>query len=99
MPKKKYIPQPIDTSSIDVPESLLLLGEYLAKNTHEVWAQQRMQDGWTYGKLRDADKKTHPDLVPYEDLPDSEKVYDRSVSMETLKVILSLGYRIVKENP
>lgn len=96
MKKVPYVPAPIDTSSVAVPKELEELGGFLAKNTHEVWAQQRMKDGWTYGEMRDADRKTHPDLVPYEELPDSEKVYDISTSMETIKVILSLGYRIVK---
>ena len=96
MSDKTYVPRPIDTSSVELPEELLRLGELLAKNTHDVWARQRIREGWVYGELRDAEQKTHPDLVPYEELPEGEKQYDRSTSMETLRVILSLGYRIVK---
>ena len=96
MSDKTYDPRPIDTSSVELPEELLRLGELLAKNTHDVWARQRIREGWVYGELRDAEQKTHPDLVPYEELPEGEKQYDRSTSMETLRVILSLGYRIVK---
>lgn len=94
---QQYVPKPIDTSAVQVSEELMQLGEYLAKNTHEVWAQQRMAEGWTYGSMRDADRKTHPDLIPYEELPEGEKVYDRNSSMETIKVILSLGYRITRD--
>ncbi|MBR6569382.1 MAG: Ryanodine receptor Ryr [Clostridia bacterium] len=94
---KDYIPQPIDTSRVEVPEELQQLGEYLAKNIHEVWAQQRLSEGWTYGPMRDADKKQHPDLIPYEALTECEKQYDRNTSMETIRVILSLGYRIVRD--
>ena len=96
MSDKTYVPRPIDTSSVELPDELLRLGELLAKNTHDVWARQRIREGWVYGELRDAEQKTHPDLVPYEELPEGEKQYDRSTSMETLRVILSLGYRIVK---
>lgn len=94
---ENYIPQPIDTSRVEVSEEIRMLGEYLAKNIHEVWARQRLNEGWTYGPARDMDKKQHPDLVPYEALSEEEKQYDRNTSMETIKVILSLGYRIVRE--
>ena len=93
---KPYIPKPIDTSGVEVPPELEQLSEYLAKNTHEVWARQRLDSGWTWGETRDSQARTHPDLVPYEELPESEKLYDRQTSMETLKVIISLGYRLVK---
>ncbi len=96
MTRKTYIPRPIDTGSVCVPEELRALGEMLARNTHDLWAQQRMAQGWTYGETRDEERKLHPDLVPYEDLPESEKEYDRNTSMETIRVILSLGYRIEK---
>lgn len=97
MKHKNYTPQPIDTSTVEVTEDIRVLGEYLAKNTHELWALQRINAGWTYGPMRDTEKKQHPDLVPYEALSEEEKQYDRTTSMETIKVILSLGYRIVKE--
>lgn len=93
---KDYIPQPLDTSAIDLPEELLPLVEEMAKNVHEVWAQARMADGWTYGPVRDDDRKHHPCLVPYEDLPDSEKEYDRATSQETIRFILASGFHISK---
>ncbi len=98
MTNKTYDPHPIDTSNIELPDELLRLGEYLAKNTHDVWAQQRIREGWVFGEMRNTERKTHPDLIPYEELPESEKEYDRMTSLETLKVILSLGYRITKIN-
>ena len=73
------------------------LCELLSKNTHEVWSAGRIRDGWTYGETRDDVKKHHPCLIPYEELSDSEKEYDRNTSMETLKLILKLGYKISKE--
>lgn len=89
-----YQPTPIDTSHASLPEELEALTEKLARHTHDVWATRRMADGWTYGPRRDDEKKQHPDLVPYEDLPESEKEYDRRTAMETLKAIVALGYRI-----
>jgi hypothetical protein len=75
-------------------EKLLRLTELLAKNTHDVWARRRMDEGWKYGAKRDDANKEHPCLVPYENLPESEKEYDRRTSTETLKVVLALGYKI-----
>lgn len=94
---KNYIPQPIDTSDIQLPEELNPLLEAMAKNVHEIWAQERMTQGWTYGEMRDDVKKQHPCLISYDDLPDEEKVYDRNTSVETLKLILKLGFTIYKK--
>ena len=91
-----YIPKPIETNDIELSAEIKELSELLAKNTHEVWAVGRMNDGWTYGETRDDAKKHHPCLVPYEELSDSEKEYDRNTSLETLKLILKLGYKITK---
>lgn len=91
-----YTPQPIDTSSIHLPQELEPLVEQMAKNVHEVWAAGRIADGWTYGEKRDDEKKTHPCLLPYEQLPDSEKEYDRNTAVGTLKFIISQGFRINK---
>ena len=93
--KNTYIPQPIDTSSVEVPQELVDLSERLANNTHEVWAQTRIEQGWSWGKIRDDNRKEHPDLIPFEDLSEREKEYDRNTSMETIKLILSLGYQIL----
>jgi ryanodine receptor 2 len=87
----------MDTSDIVLTEDILKLSEFISKNTHEVWSQNRMNDGWTYGEERDDAKKHHPCLIPYEDLPESEKEYDRHTSLQTLKLIIKLGYKIVKE--
>lgn len=93
---KSYIPQPIDTSAIELPADIQALGELLARNTHENFVKMRMDSGWTYGPQRDDVKKQNPTLIPYDELPESEKDYDRVTSVETLKVILALGYEIRK---
>ena len=92
-----YDPQPMSTRHIDLPAEIHELIERLAENTHDVWARQRMADGWTYGPQRDDRDKHHPGLVPYSQLSESEKEYDRNTAVETLKVILALGYEIVKK--
>lgn len=91
---KEYIPKPIDTSDIELPEELLVLADLMAKNVHEVWASKRMEEGWTWGPERDDAKKHHPCLVAYEDLPEVEKEYDRATSQETLKFILKSRFTI-----
>lgn len=92
-----YNPQPIDTSDVVVPQELLELIEKIASNVHDVWAQGRIAEGWSYGKIKDAENKTTPLLVPYDELPDSEKDYDRNTALETLKIVLKFGYRIVNK--
>jgi hypothetical protein len=94
--KPGYKPEPIDTSHISVTPELSALIEKLARNTHAVWAEKRMQDGWSYGTERNDAKKKHPDMLPYEDLTEGEKSYDREVVTQVVKVILALGYGIVK---
>jgi len=91
-----YSPKPIETSQVRLAEDLLRLTERLAENSHDTWAKLRLEQGWTYGPKRDDAAKKHPDLIPYADLTDSEKQYDRNASMETLKAIVALGYRIEK---
>lgn len=92
-----YKPNPIDTSKIELPENLLELTEKIAENVHENWSVGRIADGWTYGETRNDDKKTTPCLVPYSELSDSEKEYDRVTAIQTLKLIVALGYKISKE--
>ncbi len=92
-----YKPKPIDLTNINLPENLIELREALAKNVHEVWAEQRMNDGWTYGEVRNDDKKEHPCLVEYEKLDDSEKEYDRITAESTLKLVLKSGYKIIED--
>jgi ryanodine receptor 2 len=93
----KYIPRPIDVVSVELPEDLALLVEQMAKNVHEVWAESRIKQGLRYGAQRNDELKTHPCLVPYEDLPEEEKEYDRNTAVGTLKLIMKLGYKISKE--
>ena len=91
-----YQPAPIDTSSVILPQDILELTERIAQNVHDVWAQGRIAEGWVYGETKDPDKKTTPLLIPYDELPESEKDYDRNTAMESLKLILLLGYEIRK---
>ena len=94
MNKKEYIPQPVDTSDVKLPAELEQLVEQMSKNVHEVWAETRISQGWTYGEQRNDDLKTHPCLIPYEELPEEEKEYDRNTSIGTLKLIMKLGFKI-----
>jgi RyR domain len=91
-----YEPKPIDTSNVQIPEEILELGERLAENAHDIYGRQRLAEGWRYGPERNDAMKENPTLVPYTELPESEKEYDRQIAMETLKAIIALGYRIEK---
>mgnify|MGYP003305376095 CR=1 FL=1 len=92
-----YKPNPIDTSNIELPRELLELTEKIAENVHENWSAGRVAEGWSYGETRDDENMKTPCLVPYSELPDSEKEYDRTTAFQTLKLIVALGYKIEKK--
>lgn len=92
-----YTPQPVDTSDVRLPAELDELVEKIAKNVHEVWAQSRIEQGWTYGEERNDELKHHPCLVPYEELPEVEKDYDRDTALGTLKLICKFGFKITRD--
>lgn len=91
-----YQPNPINTSDIHLSPEILELAELLAKNVHEVWSAGRIADGWSYGEVRNDAERLHPCLIPYEELSESERAYDRNTAMETLRLIVKLGYKIEK---
>ncbi|MBR6022153.1 MAG: Ryanodine receptor Ryr [Kiritimatiellae bacterium] len=92
--QNSYNPRPVDLSGVVLPPGLDVLAEALAENVHDTWARARLDAGWTWGPVRDDAAKTHPCLVPYADLPESEKDYDRNTAVSTLKFICKAGYRI-----
>lgn len=96
MPVAGYIPRPIDTRDVELGSDLLDLTEKLAENAHDNWAQMRLEDGWSHGLKRDDGAKRHPTLVPYGGLSEADKDLDQGTAMETLKVVLVLGYEIKK---
>jgi hypothetical protein len=90
-----YLPRPIDAEGVALPPELVALTERLGENCHDLWAKPRLAEGWTYGPRRDDARKKHPGLVPYSQLPESEKKYDHLTALGALKAILKLGYRIL----
>ena len=95
---EEYEPHPINVGEIPLDDNLEELQEAIAENAHDVWAEARIKEGWTYGKERDDVKKQNPDLVPYTALSDNEKEYDRIMAFNTIKLVKKLGYDIVKRN-
>ncbi len=93
----EYKPSPVDTSDVNLPDELLELSERLSENVHENWAAARMADGWTFGPEIDEAARRTPNMVPYSELSEYEKDYDRRSSMETLKLIMKLGFKIEKQ--
>ena len=96
MSYKEYIPHPADVYGIEMPAELEALAEQISKNVHEVWSQNRMSEGWTYGPERNDQKRITPCLVPYEELSEEAKAYDRETAFNTLRYIISLGFDITK---
>lgn len=89
-----YDPKPIDVSDVLLDDDLLDLTEAIAENTHEVWAHGRKQEGWTYGPERNDTLKQNPDMVPYSDLPEGEKEYDRKTAFDALRLAKKLGFNV-----
>ena len=93
---KTYTPKPIDLSDVELTEDLNELREAIAENAHEIWAENRQAEGWTYGPRRDDQLKQTPDMVPYSQLLESEKDYDREMAIKTIKLLKKLGYDLIK---
>jgi ryanodine receptor 2 len=68
----------------------------LAESNHDNWALGKIAKGYRYGEITSDPDKTHADLIPYAELTEDKKDYDRITAMETLKAIYALGYRIVR---
>lgn len=94
---EEYDPQPVNLDDIPLTDDLLELREAIAENAHEVWAAARKREGWTYGPVRDDQNKRHPDLIPYSALPNGEKEYDRLMALDTIKLVMKLGFEIGKK--
>ena len=92
-----YEPSPICLDDVELSEDLSELQEAIAENAHEIWAKNRRDQGWSYGPERNDQKKETPDMIPYCNLPESEKLYDREMAMQTLKLVKKLGFEIVKK--
>ena len=92
-----YEPSPIGLDDVELSEDLSELQEAIAENAHEIWAKNRRDQGWSYGPERNDQKKETPDMVPYCNLPESEKLYDREMAMQTLKLVKKLGFEIVRQ--
>ena len=90
----EYEPEPIRLDEVTLSDNLIELREAIAENLHDVWAITRIKEGWTYGPVRNDEKKKHPDLIPYCALPDSEREYDRLMAWNTLKLVKKLGFEI-----
>lgn len=93
---KSYVPSPLDTSDVTLPKELDELSELLSRHVHEVWCKSRINNGWSYGVSRNDELKETPCIVPYDDLSEEEKGYDRITTQETLKLIIKLGFEISK---
>lgn len=91
---ERYIPCPIDTGDVTLSDELLTLAETLAENTHENWSAERVRQGWTYGPERNDALKQTPCLLPYNELPENEKVFDRNTAMETIRLLVKLGWTL-----
>ncbi len=91
-----YLPSDVDLTDESLPKDLLELKEQIAEHLHDVWATERQSEGWTYGRERNDRTLQTPDMVPFAQLLESEKRYDRLMASETLKCLLDLGYKISK---
>lgn len=85
-----YQPNPIDTSDVQLPSDLIGLRERIAEHVHDHWALLKIEQG-----KNDPTKLDHPDLVPYLELPEDHREYDRNTAEATIKLLIALGYQIL----
>ena len=76
------------------PETEALV-EDIAQKVHAAWVDLRKKDGWTYGPKRNDDTKQTPCLVPYEQLPEEEKQYDRNTAVCAIRALIENGYELI----
>lgn len=93
-----YNPKFLDLKHVELPDFMDELCEAIAENAHDTWAWERQSEGWTYGPVRDDENLQTPDMVPYAELPDSERQYDRVMAFDTLRLLIALGYKIEKRD-
>ncbi len=91
-----YVPKPEDTTDIILSKEIMDMTEIIARNTHENWAKNKMDEGWVYGEYLDDEKRTHPCITEYENLSEDDKDYDRITAMEAIKLLIKMGYKITK---
>lgn len=94
--KKTYKPKLADLNAIEISDDLKEITEILAEHAHDTWAMERQSEGWTYGRERNDRKLETPDMVPYSELPETEKQYDRIMASNIIKLLLANGYKIIR---
>ncbi len=66
--------------------------ETMARTEHDRWSWDKRLNGWIFGNIKDNSKKTHPGLIPYEDLSESEKEKDRELVRLIPSLLKDIGY-------
>jgi len=79
-----YKPAPLDLSAVTLTPKLEELVDQLAENTHNLWARERIQQGWTYGLNEDSENHRSPHLVPYAKVDEAIKKANRDTASETV---------------
>jgi hypothetical protein len=73
--------------------------EPLAIKEHDRWMQEKLDQGWTYGTVKDEVQRTHPSLVPWEELTEEDKDRDRDPVRDVPRMLAEAGFRIVRDTP
>ncbi|XP_050555809.1 ryanodine receptor isoform X22 [Spodoptera frugiperda] len=94
MQSNGYKPAPLDLSAVTLTPKMDELVDQLAENTHNLWARERIQQGWTYGLNEDPDMHRSPHLVPYPKVDDAIKKANRDTASETVRTLLVYGYNL-----
>lgn len=89
-----YKPSPLDLTAVTLTPKMEELIDQLAENTHNLWAKERIGQGWTYGLNEDLDMKRSPHLVPYLKVDEAIKKANRDTASETVRTLLVYGYML-----
>ncbi|KAM7397959.1 hypothetical protein PAMA_006028 [Pampus argenteus] len=94
MQSSGYKPAPLDLNHVKLTPNQNTLVERLAENGHNVWARDRVRQGWTYSIVQDIMNKRNPRLVPYNLLDEKTKKTNRDTVCAAVRTLIGYGYNI-----
>uniref|UniRef100_A0A3P9P1N7 Ryanodine receptor 2 n=1 Tax=Poecilia reticulata TaxID=8081 RepID=A0A3P9P1N7_POERE len=94
-----YRPAPIDLRQITLSSADKDVVTLLAENHHNIWARERIKQGWTYGPEQDIKGKRSPHLVPYSLVDEGMRKAGMASMREAVRLLLAFGYSLESLTP
>ena len=92
-------PEPIQNSAKDGVRQIIADPNTTPEQSHDNWCKTKVADGWVHGEVKDLDKKTHPCLVPYAELPAAQRAKDAIFGAVVRETLYCYGPRTMTDKP